>query len=249
LILKRISQAAISQVTIDGLDEALGKKLQPRQNILLLGPPLSGKSTLAIQFLTSGLRAGEAAVFVTTTDTPRGIKERAKTFGWNLEEHENRGELKYIDCYSKLIGVSFDDSAAVVKAGIGEENLESTLLMISSIISDLWAEGRKLRFVFDNLTTLFYYCDLYEVARFLHQLLGRLKAANATSIFILEAGVHDEQVTTVLRSLCDGVLQLTGDDEQLYIQGILGVGALGRHFVELSKHGLRVMKAPTNRAA
>jgi hypothetical protein len=37
-----------------------------------------------------------------------------------------------------------------------------------------------------------------------------LKAAEATSIFILEDGVHDGEIIRVLRSMSDGVLMLDG---------------------------------------
>ncbi len=242
------SRAAVPKVTIDGLDEVLREKLQPRQNILLLGPPLSGKTTLAIQFLASGLKSGEGAIFVTTAETPEGIRARARTFGWDLQEHEELGELRYIDCYSKIVGLSPDSSRAVLRAGIDEEDFEKISLMISTIISDFWSEGRKVRLVFDNLSMLFYYSDLLAIARFLHTLLGRLKAVSATSILILESGIHDEQVTTVIRSLCEGVLQLSTDGEKGYIQGILGVGSFGRLPVEICNRGVRLARPLVNRS-
>jgi hypothetical protein len=40
---------------------------------------------------------------------------------------------------------------------------------------------------------------------------GGLKAAEATSIFILEDGVHDGEVTRILRSMSDGVIELNHD--------------------------------------
>jgi len=240
-------EQATASVKIEGLDEILREKLRPRQNILLLGSPFTGKTTLAIQFLASGLKAGEAGILVTTTDTPDGMRTRAQTFGWDLREHEESGQLKYIDCYSRVVGLPLEDDPAVLRAGIDEEDFEKISLMISAIISDYWREGKRIRFVFDNLSTLFHYNDDISIARFLHSLLGRLKAVRATSILILESGVHDEQVTTLVRSLCDGALQLSGDGEERYIQGILGAGSLGRLPIEISNSGLRPANPPTNR--
>jgi len=204
LILKQDSQAAAtSQITIDKLDNALGEKLQPKQNTLLLGPPLSGKSTLAIEFLASGLNAHEGAVLVTTTNSPNSITKKARALGWNLEGYEKHGDLRYVH-YNHNGALSHGTAA------VEPENLGSTLLMLSAMISGLRKQGRKVRFVFDNLTTLLDTNGLYKVALFLHELMGRLKAADATSIFILEDGIHDGEVTRVLRSMSDGVLELNG---------------------------------------
>jgi len=239
-------ESAIAEVTIEGLDEALRKKLHQRQNILLIGSPFSGKTTLALQFLASGLKAGEGAIMVTTTDTPDGIRAKAKAFGWDLRKYEDQGQLHYIDCYSKVVGLSNDNSPAILKGGVGEEHFNKISIMISAVISDYWREGIRVRLVFDNLTTLFYYNDLSAVARFLHSLLGRLKAVNATSLLILESGIHDEQVTTIVRSFCDGALQLSGDGDERYLQGIIGAGSLGRLPIQISDSGLRVANSATN---
>jgi len=203
LILKQDSQAAAtSQITIDKLDNALGEKLQPKQNTLLLGPPLSGKSTLAIQFLASGLNAHEGAVLVTTTNSPNSITKKARALGWNLEGYEKHGDLRYV--HYNHNGVLTHGTA------VEPESLGSALMMLSATISRFRKQGRKVRFVFDNLTTLLDTNGLYKVALFLHELMGRLKAANATSIFILEDGDHDGEITRVLRSMSDGVLKLDG---------------------------------------
>ncbi len=239
---------AVAVVKIEGLDGPLRDRLKPRQNILLIGSSYSGKTTLGIQFLASGLKSGERAIFVTTKDTPEGIRARADAFGWDLKEYENRGELRYVDCYSQVIGLPAENSPSVIRANISEGNFEKASLMISAVISDFWTEGSKIRLAFDDLTTLFYYNDVLSIARFLHTLMGRLKAVEATSMFILESGIHEEQVTTLLRSLCDGVLQISCDGDKRYLQGILSVGALARLPIEISNHGLRVAKPPINRA-
>jgi KaiC/GvpD/RAD55 family RecA-like ATPase len=235
--------------TIEGFDQVLRKRLGLRQNILLLGPPFTGKSTLAFQFLATGLKSGKRAIIVTTTDTPEGIRGKARAYGWDLKEYEDRGELHYIDCYSQVIGLPSENSSAVVGSGITEEHLEKISLMISAIISDYWTEGSEIRLVFDNLSTLFYYNDIVAIARFLHTLLGRLKAVNATSMLILESGIHDEQVTTIMRSLCDSVLQLAADGDKHYIQGILGTSSPGRCPVEISERGLKVADPPMDKTA
>jgi KaiC/GvpD/RAD55 family RecA-like ATPase len=237
--------SAMADVTIEGLDDALRQRLHQRQSILLIGAPSSGKTTLALQFLASGLRAGEGAIMVTTTDTVEGIRAKAEPFGWNLRKYEDRGQLHYIDCYSQVIGLSGDNSRAVLRGGVMEKHFDRISVMISAVISDYWREGMRVRLVFDNLTTLFYYNDLMAIARFLHSLLGRLKAVNATSLLILESGIHDEQVTTVVRSFCDGALQLSSNGEERYMQGIIGAGSLGRLPIQISSSGLRVAR-PAN---
>lgn len=117
--------------------------------------------------------------------------------GWNLEGYEKQGYLRYVDCNHNG-----------GKKAVEPENLEGTLLMLSAMISGFREQGRKVRFVFDNLTTLLDTNGLYRVVLFLQELMGRLKAAEATSVFILEDGVRDKEVTRVLRSMSDSVLEL-----------------------------------------
>lgn len=230
------------KVSIEGLETAFHGKLQPRQNTLIVGPPFSGKTTLGLQFIASGLKAGDKCVVITTNETAEGIKRRALEFGWDFEKHERTGDLKFIDCYSKIVGLSATSSHSVYFAGQDEKDLERLSIILSAIISDYWGSNANIRVFFDNLSSLFLYSDLLTVSRFLHVVLGRLKAVRATSMLALESGLHDEQTMTAIRSLCDGVVLLTNEGDTRFLHGTLGMGDFNKLPLRITPKGLETFE-------
>lgn len=225
---------------MEGLNEAFHGKLQPRQNALLVGPPFVGKTTLGLQFIVSGLKAGGKGIIISTTETAEGIRNRAHEFGWDISPYEKSGDLKFIDCYSRIIGLPLSNSDSTFIAGQDEKDLQRLSVVLSALAGDYWQSESKIRVLIDNLSSLFLYSDLLTVSRFLHATLGRLKAVGATSIIILESGVHDEKTMTAIRALCDGVILLSNDGETRYLNGTLGMGAFNKVPIRLTAKGLAV---------
>ncbi len=73
---------------IPGLDEILGGGLPPRRLYLIQGQPGCGKTTLALQFLLTGARAGEKVLYISLSETREEVEEVARSHGWPLEDIE-----------------------------------------------------------------------------------------------------------------------------------------------------------------
>jgi circadian clock protein KaiC len=57
----------------------------PRNRMCLLqGPPGSGKTTLALQFLLAGAEQGEKGAYITFSETAAELRQSAKSHGWSL---------------------------------------------------------------------------------------------------------------------------------------------------------------------
>ncbi len=70
---------------IVGLDDVLAGGL-PRNHLFLVeGHPGTGKTTLALQFLLAGQRAGENGLYVTLSESKGEILEVGESHGWNLQ--------------------------------------------------------------------------------------------------------------------------------------------------------------------
>ncbi len=70
---------------IESLDEIMHGGFTADRLYLIEGYPGSGKTTLALQFLLSGVAAGERGIYVTLSETQDELEEIAASHGWSLE--------------------------------------------------------------------------------------------------------------------------------------------------------------------
>ena len=69
-----------------GLDDILSGGFSRGHVFLVEGAPGTGKTTVALQFLLEGLRAGEKCLYVTLSETERELRDGAASHGWSLDE-------------------------------------------------------------------------------------------------------------------------------------------------------------------
>jgi circadian clock protein KaiC len=91
-----------STTGVPGLDEILRGGLLAERFYLVSGNPGAGKTTLALQYLLEGIRAGERCLYVTLSESREELAAGAQSHGWSLdgmdivelvaEEHEIDGE-------------------------------------------------------------------------------------------------------------------------------------------------------------
>ena len=85
---------------IEGLDDVLGGGLPAGRLYLLEGDPGTGKTTLAIQFLLEGRRAGEREVFITLSESGPELHASAASHGWSLDDIHIREYVAKADTLS-----------------------------------------------------------------------------------------------------------------------------------------------------
>ncbi|MCH9809507.1 MAG: AAA family ATPase [Alphaproteobacteria bacterium] len=74
-----------AQTGVVGLDEILNGGLPADRFYLLRGAAGTGKTTLALQFLLEGIRAGEPVLYVSLSQTKEELEQIAQSHGWTLE--------------------------------------------------------------------------------------------------------------------------------------------------------------------
>ena len=75
----------VAATGIEGLDDVLQGGLARDRVFLLEGSPGTGKTTIAVQYLLEGLRAGERGLYITLSETADELRMSARSHGWSLE--------------------------------------------------------------------------------------------------------------------------------------------------------------------
>ncbi|MCE9557273.1 MAG: AAA family ATPase [Planctomycetes bacterium] len=70
---------------IPGLDDILQGGLISHRLYLIDGDPGAGKTTLALQYLLEGVRAGEKCLYITLSETKEELTAGAASHGWSLD--------------------------------------------------------------------------------------------------------------------------------------------------------------------
>ena len=68
-----------------GLDNVLIGGLSRGNIFLLEGAPGAGKTTVALQFLIAGAKAGEQSLYITLSETAEELRASARSHGWELD--------------------------------------------------------------------------------------------------------------------------------------------------------------------
>lgn len=76
-----------------GLDDILSGGFTRQHVFLLEGAPGTGKTTIALQFLMEGARAGEKCLYITLSETEEELRHGAASHGWLLDEQIEVFEL------------------------------------------------------------------------------------------------------------------------------------------------------------
>ncbi len=134
---------------IPGLDDLFSTKEFPKgRQILLTGPPGSGKTVFCIQFLINGaIHSQEPGVFVSFDDLPRHIRIDMQSFKWNIQQLEkefNPPLLTLVDGFSARVGLTTNEKYTI------RDNLDSLLMVLTEILEETGAT----RVCIDSLSTL-----------------------------------------------------------------------------------------------
>src|SRR6201991_2249822 len=76
-----------------GLDNILSGGFSRGHVFLVEGAPGTGKTTVALQFLMEGAKAGEKCLYITLSETEHELRDGAASHGWTLSDQIEVFEL------------------------------------------------------------------------------------------------------------------------------------------------------------
>lgn len=179
-------------------------------NILILGPPLSGKADLTMEMLSEG--GGESAVIVTTQTS---ADELLEDYGNTLNPH-----VGVVDTVTQQRGVEVEE-APHVKYVSSPRDLTSIGIKFSELLDDIERE-EGVKVYMESVSTLLMHMDVQTVFRFLHVFTGQIKDIEGVGLFVINSESHSEQDISKLKQLFDGLIYLRQTDNgvEARVEGI-----------------------------
>jgi circadian clock protein KaiC len=209
------------------LDTVLGGGLPAHGINLVVGPPGSGKTVLAQQYVFHNATPERPAIYLTTVSEPL---EKVLRYGQTLA---------FFDTGAVGRAVHYEDVGGL----LGAEGLTAVVERVDALLK----ERRPAILVIDSFKALTPYAtDQGAVRRFLHSLAGRLSAFPVTSLWI---GEYDsaELSTAPEFAVADAIVSLSSDrvgQRELRLLQVLklrGSGfRSGRHSYRISEAGIDV---------
>ncbi len=117
----RPASMQIVSTGVEGLDAILDGGLFKDDILLFSGGPGTGKTVFGLHFIYEGAKKGERGLIISLEEWPSKLKRNAKSFGWDFEELEKKGLIKFLFFPPALFHA--DEHALLVKEIIEKNNI------------------------------------------------------------------------------------------------------------------------------
>ena len=188
----------------------LDVEVDPGTNLLLSGPPLTGKRSLALDVLADGTEQGDGAIVVTTKDSAdRMLRDYEKRTPYE------RRPVAVVDCVTRQQGVDDVRDDDRIKYASSPVDMTGIGIKLSEFLQAFYRDRdiERNRVMVHSLSTLLMYSDLQTVFRFIHVFTGRIQSVNGLGLFCIDSTAHDDQTLNTLKQLFDGIVTLSEDDD------------------------------------
>jgi KaiC/GvpD/RAD55 family RecA-like ATPase len=186
----------------------LDAEVPPGTNVLVSGPPMSGKRSLSLDILASGTKQGEGSIIVTTKD---GADRVLRDFE-SRTPYEDR-PVAVVDCVTRQQGVGDVRDDDRIKYTSSPVDMTGIGIKLSEFLQAFYQNQgiERNRVMVHSLSTLLMYADLQTVFRFLHVFTGRIQSVDGLGVFAIDDSAHDDQTMNTLKQLFDGIITTQED--------------------------------------
>lgn len=211
---------------------------------LLYGPPGSGKTTFAMQFLSHGAMRGENVLYISLDQPGWMVKKDFEDFDIFIDEIYLFDAVPLVSGKSEIKPVREVTPIAKPKkmkqASKDKKLFEADVLSLKATLKNVFDRSKYDRIVVDSITSLrYFYMRGLNPDAGVHSFLHFLDM-NANSAVLVIAEDYDD--LTVNKPIMDSVFHLSGEGKsfQLRIEKCASTYAVPRIPLVLSKNGFSV---------
>lgn len=236
---KRVKAQPAPDSAVSGiaeLDSILRGGFPRNRMCLLQGPPGSGKTTLALQFLLAGAQQGEKGAYITFSETDAELRQSAKSHGWSLKG------LSVIDLTTMNDELGIEKQYTVLHPA--DVELAETATELLKKIKEL----RPRRLVLDSLSELRMVAR--DPLRYRRQILALKQALSklGCTVLFLDDQTSETGADLLLQSIAHGVVQLMSEEtsqgalhRRIRVTKMRGVPFIeGAHDFRIATGGIKV---------
>jgi KaiC/GvpD/RAD55 family RecA-like ATPase len=219
------AQAAKVRTGVRRLDDLLFGGVPVGSQVLVNGPAHTGKDILSRLFLIEGLKQGHGALWVLSDRSYVTVREEMAALHPAYADLEKRGLVRYVDLYSRSMGVTEADRSVRLLSNTDKGVLDQLGNAVNQFSADLKEKAGSYRLVFESVSTLTAYVDIGAAFRFLQPFVGRRKLDRAAAYYEIETGMHSESDLQTLEHMMDGSVNLKVDQLKTFlsVRGITDV--------------------------
>jgi KaiC/GvpD/RAD55 family RecA-like ATPase len=200
-----------------GVPREVVSELESGTNLLITGPPMSGKRELALELLTGGNGSGDGTVLVMTSESAAVVIEDLDRYYPELDWTR----IGVVDCTGSDNRTITD---VATRSATSSRDLTGISTAAARLLQQLSDGGvSQVRHGLISVSTLLEHLDPDTVFKFLHIYLQRIVETDGLGIFTIDDTAHDPRVIDTLASEFDGVIELHGVDTGLRGMRIRGL--------------------------
>lgn len=221
---------------IKELDNAIGD-IKKGSNIMIIGPPMSGKRIILNHIMYHGAVHNDNAIVKVTTRYPA-----SHVFEWFNDNKVSLplSKIGIIDCVAKTLGKDVAETENI-KIANSPVDLTGIGVKISYFLEEFIMKKNiaNIQLHIDSLSALMMYSNLQTVFRFLHVFTGRIKAARALGLFLVEDGMHEAKDIVTLKQLFDGLIEIKSENDATFIR-VVGLSPKPTPWFEYEINGAKI---------
>ncbi len=198
------------------LDQLMNGGIRKGSNIMLIGPPMSGKKVILNHIMYHGAAKNESAVISVNTHEPAIL-----TLEWFRDNKLAlpASRIGIVDCISKMMGGEADENE-IIKIAESPVDLTRIGIKIGQLFEKFFMinKVKNIQLNINSLSTMLMYSNIKTVFKFLHVFTGRIRAAGGLGIYVIESGVHDLAAISTLNQLFDGIIEVKSENDRNFIR-------------------------------